>query len=250
MDHSSALSSHPPPFPQQEREPESNDIAIELAWDSAVMKAAMRAASRSKRRYSNASSLSSVTYIDELHQIAFPDGNSRDVVDTTEFLKKLFPIGNNIDGKTAWNNSFSGQQAVDALKVAYTISSTDAVSFGEHLRSSNLLRHVNDEYYPFMEGTGLYRLCCHQHPNVLNSYGRWPFARRCTDPEKLSCSLLDHIHRLEQKLRHRGQINYKYACKTRLFPVFEYAACELQAVDLKTMDNDEKLVSSWGCATF
>ena len=133
--------------------------------------------------------------------------------------------------------------AVEALKTTYLISSPEAVAFAEQLRLSNILRHVTDEYKPFTESNSLYRLCCHQHADVLNSYGTWPSGRKCSDPVRLSTTLLNQVEKLEKRLAHRGHVNYKYACKTRLFPPFEYAVCELQQVDLKSMNNEARLVS-------
>ena len=231
-------------------EPDTLDVPqqslVELSWDTALLKAAMRAGQPTggdepRRRNSNneASSLSSVTYVDESRQIVFPDGTSRDVVDATEFLKKLFPIWNNKQHK----QSFSGKEAVNSLKITYLISSDEAIRFGEQLRLANYIRHVNDEYKPFTESNGLYRLCCHHEPNVLNSFNTWPAGKKCLDPVQLSVTLLAQVQKLEKRLLHHGQINYKYACRTSQFPPFEYAVCELQAVDLKSMSNEAKLVS-------
>jgi hypothetical protein len=42
----------------------------------------------------------------------------------------------------------------------------------------------------------------------------------------------------------KGQVNYKGAHMSSLYPVFEEAVCELQGVDLSAMDKNTLTVSS------
>ena len=187
-------------------------------------------------------SLSSVTFVDE-SDILFPDGKVRGLLDTMYQLSNILPISDSPSGSKIYKNSFTGQSAVDALKEKFMMSSEEAEFFGENLRRSDYLQHVVDPKKPFAANSALYRLTCHQHPDILNSFVVWPLGQQCENPILLTRKLLDQLDDIERRLKYDGQVFYKYACKSRLYHQFQVAVCELHVVNLRSMSNDVRTVS-------
>lgn len=181
---------------------------------------------------------------DREKMVKLPNGTKSTVLDVVETLKKILPIRNLNYRMTVYRNCFTGAEAVKVFQEHYDASLKEAIEFGKHLQELEMLHHVKDDHV-FSDTPDLYfRLHCHQTSTVLNTYRVWN-EPSTLGPMQLCMCLRELLTQIEFAMTdENGLMDYENAHKCPLFPVFEEAVCELQKVDLKSMDDKMKTVSS------
>jgi glutaredoxin len=176
--------------------------------------------------------------------LTLPDASScASVVAMVERLKTILPCQAHKHKRVICKNSFTGEQAVEALQKGFNIRSRDeAVRFGEYLRQARLLHSLVNAFTEFYDSPkALYRLQCHHTPSILNSYRVW---NTVVDPDYMA--ILKRLKSLLTKVEKQvtdgttGEVNYTLVHANRDFPVFEEAVCELQRVDLAKLDDSTR----------
>jgi glutaredoxin 3 len=174
--------------------------------------------------------------------VVLPSGKKISVVEMTELLKRLLPSGDNVHSRTIHKMSFTGSQAVSALSKEFDISQEKAVVLGQQLQKKMILHCVSSKNQ-FDNTDSIFRLQCYSSPNILNSYRIWT-EKADPDPMRMLNTLLTAMNKLEAKVTDdKGQIDYAKAVTLPGYTTFEEAVCELQKVDLKSMDDKTKTVS-------
>lgn len=176
------------------------------------------------------------------------------VLDLTEKLKEILPSKKHKKGLTLHKQCFTGKEFVQAIKKEYQLDKEDtAIRFGTSLLTSHpaaehdagivtCVRPPNKCKEEFQNSDKeLYRLQCYHTPNILNSYRNWHYD---ADPD--SMELLRRLKKLLGKVEsevtnNEGLVDYKKATSLPGFAVFEEAVCELQTVDMNTMDRNTRL---------
>jgi hypothetical protein len=175
--------------------------------------------------------------------IPMPDKTLTTVLQITVLLKSILPINDLRYNFTTYKNAFTGTQAVLALQKQFGFATRqEAELFGKSLQANNILRHAVGEHV-FTDSDELYfRLTCDHTPAILNSYRVWS---ERVDPD--SMRLLKQLKKMLNNIvsAHtdgEGKVNYKEAAKSKDFPAFEEAVCELRGVDYRGMSYESKLV--------
>ena len=173
--------------------------------------------------------------------VTLPGGKKATVLETVEQLKGVLPSSNLKHMLTLYKKSFTGQQAVEALRKHYQFPESDAVEFGRQLQKAQILHHVVDEH-EFSGASNLYfRLHCHHQPAVLNSYRVWT---ERVDPDALALvkRLKGMLGKVESAVTVSGSVDYA-AAHTVVpdYPAFEEAVCELQNVDMSAMEDTTRV---------
>jgi glutaredoxin len=175
--------------------------------------------------------------------LKLPDGSCASVVTMVEKLKTILTCQAHKHKRAICKNSFTGEQAVEALQKDFQLASrNEAIQFGEYLRQSQLLHCLVDNRTEFSDSSkALYRLQCHQTPNILNSYRIW---NTVVDPDYMAIlkrlkSLLTTVEK-QVTDSSTGGINYTLVHANKDFPIFEEAVCELQRVDLTKLDASKR----------
>ena len=177
---------------------------------------------------------------DEEKSIQLPDGSMGSVLEVMVKLESILPIANLKQNFKIYTKSFNGVDSLNAIARAYHISSQDALAFGKSLNQTHIIHHVTDGHR-YGKNLYYYRLHCHQHPDVLNSYRVW--TERVDDD---SMALVSRLKKLLGKIEsdvtdNQGRVDYKSARTNENWLVFEEAVCELQGVDMEKMDENTKL---------
>jgi glutaredoxin 3 len=175
--------------------------------------------------------------------VTLPNGMRTSVREEVETLKKILPDGRNAFKLTLYKKSFFGQEGVEALMGEYNVDKKTATDFFQQLRQKQIIHHI--------AGSGteptsrnLFRLQCFQFPAVLNSYRVWT-ERIDPNPMRLVTSLKSTMSQIEEAGRDAtGKVDLVAVTKHKQYSVFEEAVCELQGVNLATMNDNTKIVSS------
>ena len=185
-----------------------------------------------------------------------PDGQIQSVRELTADLINFMPRQTLPYYAKYYVNCFRGNEGVDALMKHYPSLKTrsDAVAFGLALQQYGVFHHVCDEH-PFNDTPNLYfRLQPYHTPNVLNSFRK---SVRCSettmeclstlhspealDPMELVYKLKSMLSTIVSRNTNEDGVDYHLAKKDRDYERFEETACEIQCVDMTTMDDNTKL---------
>jgi glutaredoxin len=178
---------------------------------------------------------------EERLSVSLPCGKKIGVVEMTELLKRLLPSGDNIRSRRKHTMSFTGSEGVAALSREFGISKERAVDMGRQLQKKMILHSVADNG-PFGDSDHIFRLQYYSSPSILNSYRIWT-EKADPNPMRLLNTLLTSMNKLEAKVTdNRGQIDYAKVVTLPDYTLFEEAVCELQKVDMKSMDDQTKTV--------
>ena len=169
--------------------------------------------------------------------IVLPNGTKTSIVAMTEELLQILPRKDNFYKLKKYRHTFTGAQAVEVFQQHYGIDEETAIDFGLQLQAKQMLDHVYQDH-PFAASTNFFHLHCDATPDILNSYCVWS---ETADVNSLVRRLMTLMQQLEAALTNEeGKIDYKGSAQNDLFPVFEFAVCELQTVDLASMDDATK----------
>jgi glutaredoxin 3 len=178
------------------------------------------------------------------YSMLLPNGKRSTVLVVTETLKIILPLDKHMYKRTEYKNSFTGKQAVRSIMAHFKICVDQAVIFATRLKDSRVIHHVTEKHVFENSDQYFYRLQYHQTPEVLNSYRVWT---EQADPNsmRLVGRLTKLLNTIEASMTDKkGQVDYKRAHSSSLYPVFEEAACELQSVDLAALDKNTLTVST------
>jgi glutaredoxin len=178
------------------------------------------------------------------YSVLLPNGKRVTVLEITETLKNILPLDTRMCNRTEYKNSFTGKQAVRSIMAHFKICVDQAVIFAARLKDSRVIHHVTEKQAFENSDQYFYRLQYHHTPEVLNSYRVWT---EQADPNsmRLVGRLTKLLNTIEASMTDtKGQVDYKRAYSSSLYPAFEEAACELQSVDLAVMDKDTLTVST------
>jgi glutaredoxin len=215
---------------------------------AALMKSAQRLSNALNGEGSNTSLFSAASgsaLKDDKRNVELPLGNRVSVLQAMLELKDLIPLDNHKHNLTTYRNSFSGCLLTDVFHERFNLSRREAEDLGKSLYQAQILRHVTLEH-PFADSNKLFRLQCHQTPEVLNSFCIWQYELSLT---KNGAEVLDEIMgRLLVVLdaitdSDKGRVHYSRATKyyEDLVEELDYAICELQMVKLARMDKNNLL---------
>ena len=164
------------------------------------------------------------------------------VREITETLRQLLPRASLKQNFTLYKRCCTGEQTVQALQTRYKCTPEQAVTFGTQLLSHTVLHPVGkkhkDDHGDFTNTAGqFYRLHCYHTPAVLNSYRVWT-ERIDPDAMALVKRLTKLLSTVEAAVTDTltGAVNYAKAVELPDYAVFEEAVCELQQVNLFSMD--------------
>jgi glutaredoxin len=173
-----------------------------------------------------------------------PNGKRASVLEVTETLKSILPLDSRMHSRTEYKNSFTGKQAVLAFMTHFEICVDQAVSYANRLQDSRVIHHVTKTHAFENSDQHVYRLQYHHTPEVLNSYRVWT---EQADPNsmRLINRLTKQLNTIEASMTDiKGQVDYKRADSSSLYPAFEEATCELQNVALAVLDKNTLTVST------
>ena len=180
---------------------------------------------------------------DDQYSVALPNGKVSTVLEVVEMLKKIVPGCSNVFKMKVYKKSFVGIRGVEAAMAHFKTDEATAVKFLEQLVQKQILHHVAGKKACIASGN-LYRLQCNEAPDVLNAYRIWT-ERVDQDSMRLVTSLKDLFSQIEGAVTDDcGKIDLIAGTKHKLYAPFEEAVCELQGVDIATMDDDAKTVSN------
>ena len=193
---------------------------------------------------SRRNSFNSDLYLRERSVFELPDGTLTTVLDITEKLQDTLPKGEHRYKDTLYLNAFTGKEAVDAFQKRLNLSRNAAIEFGQGLQNANILDHVYpsiSKTYDFQDSADeIYRLQCFKNPDVLNSYRVWD--------EPVLHNALNLVSDMDQMLTvielsnmdSEGKFDYVALATSDFLPAFEEAACQLQKIEFKNMEEAEK----------
>ena len=175
--------------------------------------------------------------------VELPTGKRVTVVEATEMLKAILPSRDNLQRMTRYKKAFTGKEAVTMLSAQLGVPKEKIIAFGVRLQDQNLLHSIVDGLI-FDDSDDLFRLQCFATPDVINSYRIWT-----ENVDQDAMSLVNRLSNLMNKIENDetngdGSIDYEKTVKSPLYPIFEDAVCELQAVDIQCMDDKTKTVSN------
>lgn len=185
------------------------------------------------------------------------NGGTASVLETMEQLKQVMPTRDLPYRLTYYRNCCTGADLVQALKKAYPhdedetttaeLNDEQALKFGILLQQRQILHHVVGDHDLEDSNKYYFRLQCYQTPHILNSYRIWTIPPPPNDQRDdvalviLLKKMLAKIESLASSNSEDGLVDYVALQQHELFPPFEEAACELQTVDLGTMDRNTLL---------
>jgi hypothetical protein len=186
------------------------------------------------------------------HCVTLPGECNSTVLEVTEMLKDLIKQNvSNTVGAITYKRSFFGHQVIEVFRGVFEVSEKGAFVLAQQILHLGifhaLLQQAGRSSTPTtFESNALYRLQCHDTPDILNSYRFWT-ERTDTDSMRLMNRLLTMLQEIEMKVTDEvGNTNFKKAVSLAEFAVFEEAVCELQGVDMNGMDDVTKLVRIHG----
>lgn len=183
-----------------------------------------------------------------LKSVEMPNGQRMSALKTTKLLMQILPQNTLSLARTAtiYKRCFRGSEWIMALMKHYpSCTKEQIVQFGCYLQDLHIIHSIPDHAAKLSDTDHLYfRLQPFQSPDVLNSFMRWDESETTeTDP-------LELISRLSKQLetflscstsQETGEVDYVAASQSEDYYNFEEATCEIQAVDLGSMDLPTKV---------
>jgi len=146
-------------------------------------------------------------------------------------------------------NTFTGAEAMEAWKNDFGLDNEEeAMAFASQLlkrKIMHLINHKNDvlEEEFSASKTLFYRLQCFHTPYILNSYRIWDTTADTNDPMGVLDRLKTLLGKVESSVTNdKGEVDYKQAVYKEGYAEFEEAVCELQLIDMGTLDHKTLLV--------
>merc|ERR1712038_1620031 len=156
------------------------------------------------------------------------DDQVMSILDITKRLVQSTPSKNLPYFGTIYKNSIKGSDFVNHLMKEFSIEEKkDAISFASTLQKRGIVDHVTSEHEIQDTDNLFYRLQPFQTPNVLNSYRKWDIR---VDEDYMA--IISRLAKLMQGIETRVK-DEKYA-------EFEENVCELQGIDMNSMDDNTK----------
>ena len=201
-----------------------------------------------------------------------PDGQAVSVRELISDLMQVLPRHEKLPYLAKYYvNCFPGDAGVDALLEHYKPhlqTREDAVAFGLALQQYGVIHHVCDEHQFSDTGALFFRLQPFHEPNILNSFQK---SHRCGIPEKsaygknskvdvgasfqknettsvssrldpmiLIKKLRSMLQTIQTKYTNSQGMDYIAARNSQEFALLEEAACEIQCISMKDMDDTTK----------
>lgn len=176
--------------------------------------------------------------------ITIPNPN-KEVVSILEVTSKLIrscPRGNLKYHGTIYKQSFNGSDFVNYIMSEFSIATKEeAVTFAKTLQKRGILDHVTSDH-EFKDTTAFYyRLRTFQQPDVLNSFRKWDIR---VDQDYMA--IITRLAKLMQGIESRatdkdGNIDLLSAVEDEKYMEFEENVCELQGIDMASMNDDYKV---------
>lgn len=202
--------------------------------------------------------------------IKLPSKTTITILEMTERLIKIIPKSDlGYLGKT-YKNCATGKSIVESLRKDFFTDSdtdTDVIEFGQYLQKKKLLHHVRYEHDFSNDNNLFFRLQPYQTPDVMNSYRIWT-DRVDTD----SISIVARLNKSMQGIQKRSMItittpnkddgegekkndgnvaakattttasvvDLSLALQDEKYIQFEEEICELQGVNMSSMEDNEK----------
>lgn len=171
---------------------------------------------------------------------SFGEGGTAAVLDITVRLMRAVPKYNlSYLGKT-YKNAITGAGMTKALMSEFALEKEDAINFGVHLQERHILHHVTGDHR-FSDAKNLYfRLQPYQTSSILNSFRIWTDR---VDPDPMAA--VSRLNKIMQNIQSRaadknGDVDLNAASKDDEYAMFEEEVCELQGVDMTSMDGNAK----------
>jgi glutaredoxin len=187
----------------------------------------------------------------EEYCIQIPGEDTTTVVEMTEMLKDLIPQDKEreVDG-IIYRRSFLGFQVTKTLQSVFGTSRNETELLAQQLVVHGVLYSIDgDPSTTLFDEKHVYRLHCHNTPDILNSYREWT-ETAYTESARLLDGLWDMLQTVETSVMDvEGLIDLKKVAKHHQFPLFEEAVCELQRVNLGELDDKSMLVCLCLCIT-
>jgi glutaredoxin len=185
----------------------------------------------------------------EEYCIQIPGEDTTTVVEMTEMLKDLIPQNKEreVDG-IIYRRSFMGFQVTKTLQAVFNTSRNETELLAQQLVVQGVLHSIDgDPSTTLFDEKHVYRLYCHNTPDILNSYREWT-ETTYTESVRLLDGLWDMLQTVETSVMDdEGLIDLQKVSKHPQFPLFEEAVCELQRVNLGDLDDKSMLVRLWFC---
>jgi hypothetical protein len=200
--------------------------------------------------------------------VLLPSGQKLSVLEVTETLKQILPRSDHVRRPMLYKKSFTGSDLVKAVSSHYALSDCAAIECAQSLKNLLILHPVQQGRDGFddanLQRQHLFRLQCDNQPHVLNSYRVW----RDDSNGKASSSTcaasscaaspcdvaIDHAITLVNRLKDQmmeiegcvtdndGGVHYSKAQDLAIYTQFEDSVCELQIVNLASMNDKSKVV--------
>lgn len=137
--------------------------------------------------------------------------------------------------------AFLGKQCVDFLIKEFGLRSrAEAMQVGESLMTSQIFHHVDRQRGFEDSAEALYRLEADENPLVLNRFRSW--TDRVDPPLVVVKSCKKKLSAVQSKYTdEHAMVDYEAMSKDADWPAFKEATCELQKIDLLTMEQNLKI---------
>ncbi len=183
-----------------------------------------------------------------LQSVEMPDGQRMSVHEATKLVMQILPQKSLSLARTAtiYKRCFRGSECITALMKHYpSCTREQIVQFGCYLQDLHIIHSIPDRAAKFSDTPHLYlRLQPFQSPDVLNSFLRWDESETTeTDPLELISRLIKQLETLLScsTSSETGEVDYVAASQCDDYYSFEEATCEIQAVNLGSMDLPTKV---------
>lgn len=163
------------------------------------------------------------------------------ILDITKRLVQSTPSKNLPYYGTTYKNSIKGSDFINHLMKEFSIKDKkDAISFASTLQKRGIVHHVTSEHEIQDTDNLFYRLQPFQTPNVLNSYIKWDIR---VDEDYMA--IISRLAKLMQSIETRatdkdGNVDLIEVVKDEKYAEFEENVCELQGIDMNSMDDNTK----------
>lgn len=194
------------------------------------------------RRYSSSASALDLNQGDV---VQLPDGKMTSVLKVVLELDKILDSQDRAYNAHLYKKCFVNGEAVTAIQEHFDLSTREeAVNFAKYLQKEHsILHHVCEDHEFRDDGYYFFRLQRYHQPDVLNSFCVWK-----DDPPELG-----HTNALVMKLKKmlfnilnrytdsNGLVDYLKSREDASFAKFEYAASQLQVLDISELGESERM---------
>lgn len=169
-------------------------------------------------------------------------GKTYTIFEFTKLLVQRMPRESLTSYGCLYYNVCKGSSGVAALQSTFNLETKEeAIHLGMVLQRKNLLYSVAQRMHDFGDNGSYFRLQAFQSPKVLNSFIVWSEPVR-VDPMLLLNRLAKMWSKLESKhLNEEGMVDHATLRCDDLYWKFEVEVCEIQRVNLKIMDDVERM---------